>query len=257
MNNGIVLSILLHSTFFLFLWSGNSFFQNNIIDKDISIIVDLVDIEEITRIEEKENIKSEEDNTDYSSEPVYSNLQEIDSNNPNDFQEDSDGKVFFDSPLSSHPQRKPKPPPRDKFAELVSLVKNLEQEVKKRSPPVLKNDISSENKNSNINSFQDRATMSERDAIRSHIERCWRIDPGKEGLRDLRVELRVRISPLGKVIQATIEDTARYFSDSNFRTFANSARNAVLSCTNVPISPERYDVFKEIVFTFTPRGRIN
>ncbi len=257
MTNGLTLSILLHFVFFFFLWSGNSFFKNKMINDVAPIIVDLVEISDITskQVEKEKNL--EEHNIENVSEPVYINPTETIVSNLENAQVETDGKVFYDSPLSSHPKRKPKPPPRDKFAELVSLVKNLEEEVKKRSTPSLQEEIPSEVKNSNKILFQDRATMTERDAIRTHIERCWRIDPGKEGLRDLKVELRVRISPSGKVIQATIEDTSKYFSDSNFRTFANSARNAVLSCTNVPISPERYEIFKEIVFTFTPRGRIN
>jgi hypothetical protein len=59
------------------------------------------------------------------------------------------------------------------------------------------------------------------------------------------------------VQQAQVVDTGRYFADSAFRTFANSARNAVLSCGNIPISAQRYETFKEIVFNFSPQGRIN
>ncbi|MCB2108458.1 MAG: cell envelope integrity protein TolA, partial [Rhodobacteraceae bacterium] len=105
--------------------------------------------------------------------------------------------------------------------------------------------------------ISDRATMTERDAIRRHIEACWRIDPGKEGLEDLSVEINVWINPDGSVQQAQITDVGRYLSDPTFRTFANSARNAVLSCGNIPISRQNYETFKEISFNFSPQGRIN
>ena len=99
--------------------------------------------------------------------------------------------------------------------------------------------------------------MSERDAIAAHIEACWRIDPGKEGIENLSAVIKVLINRDGSVQQAQIVDMGRYFTDSAFRTFANSARNAVLSCGNIPISPQRYDALKDLEFTFRPQGRIN
>ena len=156
------------------------------------------------------------------------------------------------------PPRKPTPPKKDSFQELVSLVKNLEQEVSQRPQPETPPPDDAE-PDDRLRTMQtaDRATLSERDAIKSHIERCWRIDPGKVGIQDLSVDLRVGINPDGSVRQAVIEDTGRYFSDPAFRTFADSARTAVLSCSNIPISPQRYEIFKDIVFTFSPQGRIN
>lgn len=104
--------------------------------------------------------------------------------------------------------------------------------------------------------LSDRASMTELDAIRRHIEGCWRIDPGKEGNENLSAEVKVFINPDGSA-RAEIVDMTRYFVDSAFRTFANSARNAVLACGNIPISPEHYNELKEIIMNFSPQGRIN
>ena len=49
----------------------------------------------------------------------------------------------------------------------------------------------------------------------------------------------------------------RYFADPQFRSFATSARNAVLGCVKLPIPPEHYALYKEIIMTFSPQGRIN
>ena len=49
----------------------------------------------------------------------------------------------------------------------------------------------------------------------------------------------------------------RYFADAAFRRFATSARTAILGCGNIPISAERYNIFKEITMNFSPQGRIN
>lgn len=156
------------------------------------------------------------------------------------------------------PKPKPKPAPKkkDEWADLQSLVKDLEKKENKKQEQLAA--VPSLDKAKVITPMvADKATMSERDAIAAHIEACWRIDPGKEGIDDLSAEVRVYINPDGSVQQAQVTDMGRYFADSAFRTFANSARNAVLSCGNIPISPERYEVFKEITFTFSPQGRIN
>lgn len=161
-------------------------------------------------------------------------------------------------PRVAVPPRKPTPPQRDQFADLVSLVKDLEKEVANRPEPD-PSDETEEPAETPVRTLQtaDRATLSERDAIRAHIENCWRIDPGKEGISELSADISVSINPDGSVRSAVIQNTARYFTDSAFRTFADGARTAVLSCRNIPISPQRYDIFKEIVFTFTPQGRLN
>ena len=161
-------------------------------------------------------------------------------------------------PRKPVPPKKPEPPKKeDSFDQLVSLVKDLKQEVAKRpTPPQEPTEAEPDDRVRTLLNA-DRATLSERDAIRAHIENCWRIDPGKEGLQDLSADIKVTIQPDGSVRQALIENTARYFSDPQFRTFADSARAAVLSCSNIPISPQRYETFKEIVFTFSPQGRLN
>ena len=161
---------------------------------------------------------------------------------------------------SANPRIKAVPfrkPVVDAFDRVRSLVKNLE---KKERTKIIKQTASeevNEGAQSLVTQNADRATLSERDAIRRHIEGCWRIDPGKEGVLNLRVVLKVFINSDGTVRQAIIQDTGRYFSDPIFRTFADSARTAVLRCNNIPVSPVRYQIFKEILFTFSPKERLN
>lgn len=156
------------------------------------------------------------------------------------------------------PPRKPTPPPEeDSFDQLVSLVRNLEQEVAQR--PVPEQEPREQEPDDRVRTLlnADRATLSERDAIKAHIENCWRINPGTEGLSDMSADIKVIINPDGSVQRAEVMDIERVVLDPAFRTFSNSAKNAVLSCSNIPISPQRYEVFKEIMFTFRPEGRLN
>ncbi len=161
-------------------------------------------------------------------------------------------------PKPTPPPPKPKPKPKkDEWAYVQSLVKDIQKkENKKQDQQTAAVNPTDQPKILNAPP-SDKATMTERDAIISHIEACWRIDPGTEGIDNLAADVFVRFNRDGSVQQAQIADMNRYFADSSFRTFANSARNAVLSCGKVPFSPERYESFKEITFTFRPQGRIN
>ena len=166
--------------------------------------------------------------------------------------------------LEKTPEPKVKPPPpkptppkpkQDDMAALQKLLKDMQKSAPKAAAPTT--DSKAQPNNNIAPNVSDRASMTELDAIRRHIEACWRIDPGKEGIENLAADIKVFINPDGSVREAQIVDMTRYFVDSAFRTFANSARNAVLGCGNIPISPERYNTFKEMTMTFSPQGRIN
>jgi len=159
-------------------------------------------------------------------------------------------------PKIKPPPPKPTPPKtkQDDVAMLQKLLKDMQKSQPKAASPATQ---PSANPTNNIApNISDRATMTELDAIRRHIEGCWRIDPGKEGVENLSAEVKVFINPDGSAT-AEIVDMTRYFVDSAFRTFANSARNAVLGCGKIPISPQHYNELKEIRMNFSPQGRIN
>ncbi|MFL2770296.1 MAG: cell envelope integrity protein TolA [Rhodospirillaceae bacterium] len=260
MSKGLILSGFFHGLLVTLVWIGFPFAARDQLEIDRPIVVELVEIAEVTAAppDGEPALETEEVSEPFQAEEIeQSTASEIIPPPP----PETEKIAATDTLTRSHveiPPRKPAPPKRDPFNQLVSLVKDLQQEVSKRPAPNIqvpeKTDLEEK-----LNTVQaaDRATLSERDAIKTHIERCWRIDPGKEGIQNLTVDLRVGINPDGSVRQAVIEDTGRYFSDPAFRTFADSARTAVLSCSNVPISPQRYEIFKDIVFTFSPRGRIN
>lgn len=161
-------------------------------------------------------------------------------------------------PIVRPPPRKPTPPDTKKrdMAMLQNLLKDMQKTAPKPKPQAeSKTQDTAMNVAPNIS---DRATMTEKDAIIRHIEGCWRIDPGTEGVEKMNAEIRVFINPDGSVQKVDIVDMARYFVDASFRTFANSARNAVLGCGKIPmISAANYATFKEMVLNFSPQGRIN
>jgi outer membrane biosynthesis protein TonB len=229
--------------------------------EETPIIIDLVTIDDITAApprptpppEEKPEPKPEPEPEKAAAEIVPPQPDQMPP--PPDQKPKEVAKVEPPKPKPEPPKPKPQPK-RDDWADLQSLVKDLEKKEAKKQPQVAALPPSNDTKVITPN-VSDKATMTERDAIAAHIEACWRIDPGKEGIEDLAAVIRVFINRDGSVQQAQIVDMSRYFADSAFRTFANSARNAVLSCGNIPISPQRYDALKDLEFTFRPQGRLN
>lgn len=279
MGKGLVCSALLHGFVVLFAWVGMPFFARKDVVTDSPIVVELVTIDEMTAAPppEPEPEPEPEPAPEPPPEPEPAPAPEPPPPEPAPAPpppppppepapappppEPEPEQIAEAPPVQkvAAPPRKPQPPPKDTFDQLVSLVKDLEQEVANRPDPVEPPpEPQQTDEQMRTRQMADRATISERDAIRAHIEqRCWTIDGGVEGVQNLSASLRVSINPDGSVRRVTIEDTARYFIDSNFQSFADDLRRDILSCSNIPISPQRYEIFKEMILTFTPQGRVN
>jgi outer membrane biosynthesis protein TonB len=99
-----------------------------------------------------------------------------------------------------------------------------------------------------------RLTVSEEDAVRRQIERCWNVPIGARNPEELVVEIRIRVGRDRNVQKADIVDSGRLAADKFFRTMAESARRAVLhdNCSPLKLPPEKYDTWKDITLTFDP-----
>jgi len=254
---GAALSILLHVGIVALAYTGLPFFQRELPKETPPLIVDLVPIEEVTAAPPPAAEPTPDPvplTPPEPPKPVQAEAPPADAMPPPPKKEEVVKKE--EKKPEVKPPPKPAPPQRtkkDDVALLQSLLKDMQQKAPKPTPA----QPSQQQSNNIAPNISDRASMTELDAIRRHIEDCWRIDPGKEGLENMAADIKVFINPDGSVQQAQIVDTARYLTDSAFRTFVTSARNAVLGCGNIPISPQRYSLFKEITMTFSPQGRIN
>jgi hypothetical protein len=88
-------------------------------------------------------------------------------------------------------------------------------------------------------------------AIRRQIERCWNVPVGVPGIETMRVSLRIQLETDGSVRAVDIEDRSRFDQDARFRTVAESARRAVLTC-RLDLPADKYVVWRDMVLTFSP-----
>lgn len=156
------------------------------------------------------------------------------------------------------PEKKPPPKEKEKVVDqeqaFMSVLKNLQD-----SKPTVQ-DAAETKKDvtpapSPLAAFSERLSMSEADALRQQLSRCWSIQAGARYAEDLVVEVQLVMNPDRTVQQATILDKGRYNQDGFFRAAADSAMRAIQSpmCNPLDLPPEKYSTWKDIVVTFDPR----
>ena len=89
--------------------------------------------------------------------------------------------------------------------------------------------------------------------MRAHISSYWTPPVGAKGAEKLEVDIKIKLEKDGSVYRAEIVDQSRYKSDVLYRAAANAARRAILESQPLPLPPEKYQLWKEIIFVFDPQ----
>ncbi len=150
------------------------------------------------------------------------------------------------------PDEKPEVKQEDQFA---SLLKNLQETEPQPETDVVNKDAETPPQPSPLAAFSQKLTMSEMDALRYQLTRCWSIQAGARYAEDLVVEIRMIVNPDRTVQSATILDQGRYNNDTFFRSAADSAMRAIRSplCNPLELPEDKFDMWKDIVVRFDPR----
>ncbi len=168
-------------------------------------------------------------------------------------------KQASEKPLKheSKPQKKPDTKPEKKTVkkddDFMSVLQAV-NEVKRTGPKATASDdkaIDSEN-------IADKLSISEMDALRQQLQRCWNVPAGALNAKDLGVDIRVTMGPDAIVKQADILDQSRMHRDGYFRTAAESAKRALFSpqCTPLKLPKNSYEKWQTFVITFNPKDMI-
>jgi len=97
-------------------------------------------------------------------------------------------------------------------------------------------------------------TASEIEGVRNKIRPCWNtIGGGRD--QNMIITLVVQMNQDGTPVKAELKDTGRYNNDPNFRAAADAAHRAIMNprCQPWPLSPEKYNSWRNITFNFDPR----
>lgn len=146
----------------------------------------------------------------------------------------------------------------EKQEEFNSILKNLlseSEDVKPDGNPTdAAYDLDATNEGT-APTTSDTLALSEMDALRYQLARCWNIPSGAMNAEDLIVDVRIQVNPDRTVKAAEIVDQSRYNSDSFFRAAADSARRAVFNpmCSPLALPADKYEVWKDILIRFNPK----
>ncbi|WP_119460243.1 cell envelope integrity protein TolA [Rhodospirillaceae bacterium SYSU D60014] len=142
-------------------------------------------------------------------------------------------------------------PEERSFTSVLKNVEKLKQQAAAEPEPSPEPTPAAAAEDRNLSS--EPLTVSEIDAIRAQIERCWIVDPGMKGIEDITVEIVTTLNPDGSVNRAYWKDQNRYNSDKLYRVVAESARRAVLKCSPLKIPQKKYATWKEVTLVFNAR----
>ena len=97
-------------------------------------------------------------------------------------------------------------------------------------------------------------TASEIEGVRNKIRPCWNTIGGAKD-QNLIVTLVVQMNQDGTPVKAELRDTGRYNNDPVYRAAADAAHRAIMNprCQPWPLSPEKYNSWRNITFNFDPR----
>ena len=159
-------------------------------------------------------------------------------------------------PAPKPPEPKPKPPKPNTDDEFKKLLHDLDHHHPKPNDTTKPDNNTSQSHSNTPYNPGLPMSMSEIDAIRSQIARCWVPPFGGKDAYKLVVTLRQQLASDGSVLKVdlTSESQARAGSDTFFRAAADSARRAVQECSplkNLP--PDKYATWRDIEMTFDPK----
>ena len=101
----------------------------------------------------------------------------------------------------------------------------------------------------------EKMTMSEQDALRSQLEKCWNVPFGAKDVESISVDILLIINADRTLREAKVVDKMRYNSDTFYRAVADSALRAVRSsqCSPFSVPEDKYDVWNRTTVTFNPK----
>jgi len=136
---------------------------------------------------------------------------------------------------------------------IAALLDKEEEEPQPPKPLVEVEPPPDERPTARISNISDRLTLSELDAIKAQIQRCWSVPGGARDGHELIVTIRIYLNPDGSLMRPPEIADASGMADPYYRTMAESAVRAVRKCEPLRVPSTKYEDWREIVLTFNPR----
>jgi outer membrane biosynthesis protein TonB len=99
-------------------------------------------------------------------------------------------------------------------------------------------------------------TISEIDAIKQQIGRCWLVPAaiGAKDVEEMMVQVRLKLNPDGTLRESRIVDRFRMETNATYKAVAESALRAIRNprCSRFNLPLQKFDIWKDMVLRFNP-----
>jgi outer membrane biosynthesis protein TonB len=152
------------------------------------------------------------------------------------------------------PQHKPKPDkakPDFDINKIAGLVDKISKEPKPATPPAPAQTAQATRSTTGVGA-QTAMTMSEIDALRSQMMKCWNVPIGAPDPRALVLSLKIQFNQDGSVAGMPQLVETQGLSDPYFRAASESAIRAVKMCAPYALPVEKYETWSNVTVVFDP-----
>ncbi|MDE1173774.1 MAG: hypothetical protein PW790_08915 [Parvibaculaceae bacterium] len=104
--------------------------------------------------------------------------------------------------------------------------------------------------------FASKLSMTEIDAFRAQMVKCWTVPAGAANAADLVVQIEVNLNKDGTLASPPQLVNSGRLSDPYFRAAADSAMRAIRMCQPYKMPADKYDGWKELELDFNPRDML-
>lgn len=100
-------------------------------------------------------------------------------------------------------------------------------------------------------------TLTEQDALRAQVQRCWRFPVGAPNPEELVVTLRIQLTQAGRLLSPPeLVENMRMSNDPYYQVAVRNARQALIMCQPYKLPLEKYASWRDIRFIFNPRDMV-
>ncbi len=159
----------------------------------------------------------------------------------------------------ARPRQKPKPPaPKSKTSQMDKLAALLNKLPTKEQQTEGDEAAPTDPENVKGVGQQTELTMTEMDALRNQMKRCWSVPAGSANAAALIVSVRIWLNPDGSLQRepAIVDMGALAGGDPAYRVAAEAALRAVRMCQPYQLPVEKYSSWREIEMRFDPRDML-
>jgi outer membrane biosynthesis protein TonB len=255
---GITYSAVLHFMFLALVVFGlPEFLRARPIEEPQAITVEILPITGVTNVKPSETMPTEEKKPDEKSNPKPQPLVKTTEEAPpppKPVEKPVEKKEEKKEEKKDEKKEKKKSKEEDLQAVLKAVKETAQKEDKNKKES--KDDKSTSKSRSSQYDPTLPLSLSEKDAIRSQIAKCWSVPAGAKDAHELIVTLDIQLAEDGSVLKVELanSDKARYSRDTFFRAAADSAMRAVHLCSPLKdLPPDKFSTWRDMELTFDPK----